>query len=109
MKKIFLYLIPIGYAFFSALATVCFLDVISLSMSPFGNLGSYPRFIPFCAVAVIASLVILGVLFVLNLKIIATSEKIKRTVTFEIAETAVLFFVFMFLVPTVLDFLQKTL
>lgn len=109
MKKLCLYLIPIGYAFFTALATVCSLDIIALSMSPFGNLGEYPRFIPFCAVAVLLSLVVLGLLFVLNLRILDGSKKIKKTLVIETSEVIVFFFVFMTLIPRVLDILQKIL
>jgi len=68
MKKWMFYLFPPGYAILGTLFCKCLFDSMSIAISPFGSTGAYPRFLPFCGITELVSLVLAALLLLCHLR-----------------------------------------
>ena len=97
-----------------ALGIRCLLDLLSISFGASPDAGasplqsSYPRFVPFCRITGVASLVAATLLVVLNVKIDPKLEYTDKTWKFQAIAAAAMLLPLVKFWEIAFDFLQKT-
>lgn len=107
MKKAIPYILPLGYGILTALIAACLCDASAIILA-LGSVYGHPiRYMLVCGVIVLVSFVTFVPLLICNYNYIDFVRNQKRTVIIELAESTVVFFVFMAPCTALFDLLAK--